>query len=160
VITTLHGDCREMLQTLPNQSVQCIVTSPPYYALRRYGADAREIGQEQTPAAYVAAMAAVFREARRVLRDDGTLWLNIGDSYAMDSKWGGASGAKNYTSAEGAMPRERRETGLGDKQLLGIPWRLAFGVGCLVSGPVRGALWLAAAALVLAVAVMGAEDGA
>lgn len=90
MITTLNGDCREMLQTLPVQSVQCVVTSPPYYGLRRYTDDPREIGQEATPALYVAALVEVFRQLRRVLRDDGTVWLNLGDSYA--GSWGNYGG--------------------------------------------------------------------
>lgn len=75
------GDCRELLAAMPDQSVNCVVTSPPYFGLRDYGHD-RQIGLEQTPDEYVAEMVAVFHEVRRVLRDDGTLWLNLGDSYA------------------------------------------------------------------------------
>ena len=81
MITLLTGDCRDQLATLPDRSVQTIVTSPPYYGLRKYTSDPREIGQEATPAAYVAALVAVFAACWRVLRDDGTLWLNLGDSY-------------------------------------------------------------------------------
>ena len=80
-VTVLHGDCRAVLPTLDAGSVQCCVTSPPYYGLRDYGV-AGQIGLEPTPDEYVAEMVAVFREVRRVLRDDGTLWLNIGDSYS------------------------------------------------------------------------------
>lgn len=76
----LHGDCRDTLTTLPDASVQCCVTSPPYWGLRDYGTEA-QIGMESTPDAYVAALVAVFREVRRVLKDDGVLWLNIGDCY-------------------------------------------------------------------------------
>lgn len=79
----LLGDCRSVLPTLPSQSVHCCVTSPPYFGLRDYGHDG-QIGLEPTPEAFVAEMVAVFREVRRVLRDDGTLWLNLGDSYAKD----------------------------------------------------------------------------
>lgn len=79
-VNILNGDCRDVLKTLPDQSVNCIVTSPPYFGLRDYGVDG-QIGLEQTPAGFVAELVAVFREARRVLRDDGTLWLNLGDSY-------------------------------------------------------------------------------
>ena len=85
----LIGDCRETLKTLPDASVNCCVTSPPYYGLRDYGVDG-QIGLEQTPEAYVAEMVAVFREVRRVLSDDGTLWLNLGDSYA--GSWGNMGG--------------------------------------------------------------------
>lgn len=98
----IHGDCREVLRTLPDASVHCCVTSPPYWGLRDYG-HAQQIGLEQTPDAYVAEMVAVFREVRRVLREDGTLWLNLGDSYAN-------SGAH----------------GLKAKDLVGMPWRVAF----------------------------------
>ena len=79
-VEIITGDCREVLATMPEASVNCIVTSPPYYGLRDYGHDG-QIGLEETPDEYVAQMVAVFREARRVLRDDGTLWLNIGDTY-------------------------------------------------------------------------------
>ena len=75
-----HGDCREVLLTLPDESVHCCVTSPPYFGLRDYG-HAGQIGLEQTPEAFVAELVAVFREVRRVLRDDGTFWLNLGDTY-------------------------------------------------------------------------------
>lgn len=126
MITLLTGDCRDVLSTLADRSVQCIVTSPPYYGLRRYDVQGQQIGLEPTPAEYVAALVAVFRACRRVLRDDGVLWVNLGDSYAMDSKWGGASGNKNYTSAAGDIPRDRRSSGLADKNLLGIPWKVAF----------------------------------
>ena len=83
-VRILHGDCRDVLKTLPDASVHCCVTSPPYFGLRDYGM-AEQIGLEQTPDAFVAELVAVFREVRRVLRDDGTLWLNLGDSYASTS---------------------------------------------------------------------------
>lgn len=78
------GDCLASLKTLPDNSIDCCVTSPPYYALRDYGCDG-QIGLEETPEAYIAKLTEVFSEVRRVLKPDGTLWLNIGDSY-----WGGA----------------------------------------------------------------------
>jgi DNA modification methylase len=77
----LVGDVREQLRTLPDRSVHCVVTSPPYFGLRDYG-HAGQIGLEASPNDYVAKMVEVFREVKRVLRDDGTLWLNLGDSYA------------------------------------------------------------------------------
>src|SRR6185312_15535063 len=80
-VTIRHGDCREVLRTLPDESVHCCVTSPPYFGLRDYGHDG-QIGLEPTPDEFVAALVAVFAEVRRVLRSDGTLWLNMGDSYA------------------------------------------------------------------------------
>ena len=79
-VRILAGDCRAILATLPDASVNCVVTSPPYFGLRDYGVDG-QIGLEHTPEAFVAELVAVFREVRRVLRDDGTLWLNLGDSY-------------------------------------------------------------------------------
>src|SRR5262245_15295086 len=97
VITLLHGDCRDVLTTLPEQCVQCVVTSPPYFQARDYGCDG-QIGLEETPAVYVDALLAVFRAVHRVLREDGCLWVNIGDCYAQDTKWGGRSGNKNTSS--------------------------------------------------------------
>src|SRR5690348_5785514 len=80
-VRILIGDCREKLRELPDASVHCCVTSPPYFGLRDYGVDG-QMGLEPTPDEFVAGMVEVFREVRRVLRDDGTLWLNIGDSYS------------------------------------------------------------------------------
>ena len=87
-----------------------------------------EIGKEKTPAEFVTALVAVFREVKRVLRDDGTLWLNIGDSYANDGKWGGSSGGKHARALHGntAIGRSKVQTGVKPKNLIGIPWRLAF----------------------------------
>ena len=131
------GDCREVLATLPDASVQTVVTSPPYYGLRSYLPEAHadkasEIGLEPSVDAYVAEMVAVFREVRRVLADDGTLWLNLGDSYAT-----GTAKPRNATTTKGAdVPAgwagrsqpERIGTpdGLKTKDLIGIPWRVAF----------------------------------
>lgn len=84
-VSIINGDCRDVLKTLPDESVHCVVTSPPYFGLRDYGVDG-QIGLEATPDAFVAEMVGVFREVRRVLRSDGTLWLNLGDSYA--GSWG------------------------------------------------------------------------
>jgi len=122
------GDCREVLKTLPDQSVNCCVTSPPYFGLRDYGHDG-QVGLEETPDAYVAEMVSVFREVNRVLRDDGTLWLNLGDSYANVGKWGGSSGGKHVKSLHGStgIGRGKRDyEDLKPKDLLGIPWRVAF----------------------------------
>ncbi len=121
----LQGDCIEQLRTLADESVQCCVTSPPYWGLRDYGV-AGQIGLEKTPQEYLEKMTAVFREVKRVLRKDGTCWVNLGDSYAQDGKWGGQSGNKNYTSAGGGYSRERKLTSLKPKDLIGIPWRVAF----------------------------------
>jgi DNA modification methylase len=122
----LCGDALTTLRTLPSESVHCIVTSPPYFGLRDYGV-AGQIGLEQMPEDYVTQLVAVFAEARRVLRTDGTLWLNIGDSYANDGKWGGASGGKHATGLHGAsgVGRNKRHTGLKPKDLCMIPARVA-----------------------------------
>lgn len=121
------GDCRDLLRQIPDATFHCCVTSPPYYGLRDYGVDG-QMGLEATPDAFVAGMVAVFREVRRVLRDDGTLWLNIGDSYANDGKWGGSTGGKHVAgvSGENGPGRRRTVTGLKPKDLIGIPWMLAF----------------------------------
>jgi len=126
-VSILTGDCRGVLRTLPDGSVHCCVTSPPYFGLRDYGV-AQQIGLEDTPDAYVEQMVAVFREVRRVLRDDGTLWINIGDSYANDGKWGGSSGGKHVSALHGntSIGRGKKHTGLKPKDLIGIPWRVAF----------------------------------
>lgn len=120
------GDCLDVLRTLPDESVQCCVTSPPYFGLRDYGV-AGQIGLEATPELFVAKMVEVFREVRRVLADDGTLWLNLGDSYANDAKWGGRTGGKHAKGlhAAGGLGREKRATGLPPKSLMLIPARVA-----------------------------------
>lgn len=128
----LVGDVRERLKELPDRSVHCCVTSPPYWGLRDYG-EAGQIGLEQSPEEYVAELVAVFREVWRVLRDDGTLWLNLGDSYAgsgkggnpPDSKWSGFVGNKSRESAAKAS-RPIIPSGLKPKDLVGIPFRVAF----------------------------------
>lgn len=126
-IRIIEGDCREVLATLPDASVHCCVTSPPYFGLRDYGVDG-QMGLEATPEAFIAGMVVVFREVRRVLRDDGTLWLNIGDSYATGSKWGGSTGGKAAKGIHGLGGGGRTKTnpGIPDKNLIGIPWMLAF----------------------------------
>jgi DNA modification methylase len=116
--------CEDMSE-IPDQSVQTCVTSPPYYGLRDYGIDG-QIGLEDTVEAYVARLVGVFRELRRVLRDDGTLWLNLGDSYASThSGPQGESGdraSRTFTASNAAgVPH-----GLKPKDLIGIPWRVAF----------------------------------
>lgn len=123
------GDCLSLLSLMPDQSVHCCVTSPPYFGLRDYGVDG-QIGLEETPEAYVARLVDVFREVRRVLRDDGTLWLNIGDSYASSST--GSLGSKitlggGQANQASALSRPNKTGfGLAQKQLIGIPWRVAF----------------------------------
>lgn len=120
------ADVLDGLRTLPDESVQCVVTSPPYFGLRDYGIHG-QLGLEKTPDAYITNMVAVFAEVRRVLRKDGTCWLNMGDSYANDGKWGGHTGGK-HAKALHASPigRNKRYTGLAPKDLIGVPWMLAF----------------------------------
>jgi DNA modification methylase len=176
----LIGNCLEVLRTLPDQSIDCCVTSPPFFGLRDYktgsweggdpvcthssgrgtnvrqtkhpnadnypasaphrGGDStkcgrcgairidEQIGLENTPAMYVEKLVKVFHEVRRVLKEDGTLWLNLGDSYSNDTKWGGASGGKHVKDLHGAtsIGRNRVTTGLKPKDMIGIPWRVAF----------------------------------
>lgn len=131
-ITTLVGDCRDVLKTLPDNSVNCVVTSPPYWNLRDYDTPG-QIGLENTPAEFIVELVKIFREIKRVLRPDGTCWVNLGDTYANDKKWGGSSGGKNLrenihkVGLPGAFPktRERKVSGITSKSLVGVPWRLA-----------------------------------
>ena len=117
------GDCLEALKMMPDQSVNCCVTSPPYYALRDYGVDG-QIGLEETPEQFIAKLVEVFREVRRVLRDDGTLWLNIGDSYA--SRNSGNNGYKDGRANRAERRTAGAPNGIKEKDLIGIPWMLAF----------------------------------
>ena len=122
------GDCIESMRRLPDQSVNCCVTSPPYFGLRDYGVDG-QIGLEQTPDQYVAKLVEVFREVRRVLRDDGTLWLNIGDSYNAhpgQRKETDKAGGKQQTVRGSTAAPSRSVSGCKPKDLIGIPWMLAF----------------------------------
>jgi site-specific DNA-methyltransferase (adenine-specific) len=125
------GDCLASLRQLPDRSINCCVTSPPYYGLRDYGVDG-QIGLEETPDAYVARLVEVFREVRRALTDDGTLWLNIGDSYANNGASGpqGKSGQRadrTFTAENlGAGRKGIVPQGCKPKDLIGIPWMLAF----------------------------------
>jgi DNA modification methylase len=132
----IAGDCIEGLRTLPDASVHCCVTSPPYWGLRDYGHDG-QIGLESTPDAYVARMVEVFREVRRVLREDGTAWVNLGDSYATGAgsyrnpgsdvspiaHGGKQAYTKDYARSQ---PNRMPIPGLKPKDLVGIPWRVAF----------------------------------
>lgn len=126
---TLCGDALTILRTLPAESVHTCVTSPPYFGLRKYLKDGqedadKEIGTEDTPASYVARLVQVFAEVRRVLRDDGTLWLNLGDSYSSGKMKtpDNANGDLMFNDTQSSS----RAPGLPPKNLLGIPWRVAF----------------------------------
>ena len=122
----LCGDALEMLRTLPDNSVHCCITSPPYYALRDYGAEG-QIGREDTPAQYVARLTDVFSEVRRVLRPGGTLWLNIADTYAAKGKPGESMDPKYPKGRTGQMAEiNRKVEGCKAKDMIGIPWMLAF----------------------------------
>ena len=122
-VTLHHGDALEVARTLPDGAADCIVTSPPYFGLRDYGIDG-QYGLESSPCEYVETMRALFSELRRVLADDGTLWLNIGDSYSGGLRgtyddFGGKTGGRGVN-------KSRPMSGLPGKNLLGIPWRVAF----------------------------------
>ena len=122
-VTLHHGDALEVLRSLPDASVECCVTSPPYFGLRDYG-EPGQYGLEDSPAAYVETMRDVFAEVRRVLTSDGTLWLNLGDSYSGGARStydvdNGKTGGRGHSVT-------RPQTALPSKNLLGIPWRVAF----------------------------------
>lgn len=137
----LVGDALGQLRTLPDRSVRCCVTSPPYWGLRDYGVPG-QLGLEPTPEQFVDNLVAIFREVRRVLADDGTLWLNLGDSYAPSGSNKGqvvdsmrkptvrsaehdpASGKQGYL--QGTAVRPALPPGLKPKDLVGVPWRVAF----------------------------------
>lgn len=134
------GDCREQLKKLPSESVDCCVTSPPYYGLRDYGVDG-QLGLEPSPEEYVAKLVEVFREVRRVLKLEGTLWLNLGDSYwnstfrreCSSDGWANKGDesydkyfAKNGGGVSGGKRRSIKHYELKEKDLIGIPWMVAF----------------------------------
>jgi len=138
--TLLQGHCLEVLRTLPTESVQTCITSPPYFGLRDYGCDG-QIGLESTPDSFVASLVDVFAEVHRVLKKDGTLWLNLGDSYAAqrsgtsmpaETLAGGVGGKgdkaahRGHDGAAGHAHRNASNIGLKHKDLIGIPWRVAF----------------------------------
>jgi DNA modification methylase len=124
------GDCRQLMREMPDESVQCCVTSPPYFGLRDYGHPG-QIGQEETPESFVSAMVDVFREVRRVLKADGTCWLNLGDSYNAAGRTGHGTriSCKQGTNRAGATKADNCRPSVADlkpKDLIGIPWRVAF----------------------------------
>ena len=121
------GDCREVLDALTEHSVQCVVTSPPYWGQRDYGTAQKGIGLEADVTEWVDSIVQVFQKVRRVLRDDGTVWLNLGDKYAGS---GGAGGDYNpgglKDGVTGGPVASTRQSGLKQKDLMGLPWRVAF----------------------------------
>ena len=127
----LFGDCRQTLKEFDERPRMC-VTSPPYYGLRNYGGEEKQIGQEQSPEEYIKNLVEVFREVRNVLTDDGTLWLNVGDSYYNYRPGRGQRLSKQTVSnTKQDLPdvcprRGNRLRGLKEKDLIGIPWMLAF----------------------------------
>jgi len=127
--TILYGDCRKILSQFDEKS-RCCITSPPYYGLRDYGGESNQIGQEQSPEEYIQEMVKVFRKVRDCLTDDGTLWLNIGDSYYNYRKDGcipKQTCASNRQDLPKTTPRRSNKlVGYKDKDLIGIPWMLAF----------------------------------
>lgn len=137
-ITLHHGDALEVLRQIPAASVDCCVTSPPYFGLRDYG-DPKQYGMEATPADYVERLCDLFGEIHRVLVDDGTVWLNIGDSYAAKARGSDAGWARSRLNNPGRLQKSQaaalrrtgerhrgKAAGISEKNLLGIPWRTAF----------------------------------
>ena len=132
--TVLCGDAIQVLQTLPEKTVHTCVTSPPYYGLRDYGMP-EQIGLEESPQDYIAKLTAVFREVRRVLRDDGTLWVNIADSYAGSGKGAWSKPSSARPSSKQSYPYEADNPAanipttwenIKAKDMIGVPWALAF----------------------------------
>ncbi len=122
----INRDALFALKELPDESVHCAVTSPPYYALRDYGLDA-QIGREDTPEQYIERLTEVFHELKRVLRSDGTFWLNIADTYCGTGSKGGCTDPKNPKGRNGqSVSIARKAAGCKQKDLIGIPWLLAF----------------------------------
>ena len=127
----LTGNCLQLINELDENIIQTIVTSPPYWGLRDYEGEERQLGQEETPEEYVTTMVAFFSLCKRVLKDDGTLWLNIGDTYfgAKGGHWDGGNSitndatGSNYRMSRKAPPKHKR---LKTKDLCGVPWMLAF----------------------------------
>jgi DNA modification methylase len=124
----IQGDCRESLKSLPEDSVNCCVTSPPYFGLRSYGGGGDEIGIEDRVEDYIQSLIDVFREVRRILRPDGTLWLNLGDSYIAQYN---VPPPPQTIGGQRGMPSDfipgnrKKQKGLKHKDLIGIPWRVA-----------------------------------
>ena len=128
-IKVLNGDCLEVLDQLTEKSVDTCITSPPYYGLRNYEREG-QIGLEETPEEYVEKMVEVFRKVRRVLKDEGTVWLNLGDSYASNHYTGARDSDTGWKHGELSQGYQARAGGAGGvfkvKDLMGIPWMVAF----------------------------------
>ena len=131
MVNTIHNEnAFETVSKMDDKSINCVVTSPPYYGLRDYGHD-DQIGLEETPQEYVEKLVSLFRDIRRVLTDDGTVWLNLGDSYATQHEHGTTDAKKGWKSGKLGGERQRHHArangcGLPSKNLIGIPWRVAF----------------------------------
>lgn len=125
----IHGDCRDVLLTLEKESIQCCVTSPPYWGLRDYDHPG-QIGAEQSPDEYVANLVSVFQDVRQVLRNDGTVWLNVGDGYARNGGTGGHGPNAIVGNTKKLIQKRNCKVpevwGLKDRDLMGLPWRVAF----------------------------------
>ena len=118
MIEYLQGDCRQVLKTLDEKSIHCCVTSPPYWGLRDYGVDG-QLGMEKTPEEFVSNLVDVFREVKRVLRDDGTLWLNLGDSYCGTGNKGDSKDPKHPEGRSGQrIALNNKINGLKPKDLV------------------------------------------
>lgn len=125
MIEIVHGDCRSKLKEMSTESVNCCVTSPPYFGLRDYNVDG-QIGLEHLPKDYVKELVDVFREVRRVLKNDGTLWLVMGDSWASTAQGTFNAPQKIAGSNANVYANFRPKVGLPPKNMIGIPWRVAF----------------------------------
>jgi DNA modification methylase len=125
MIEVIKGDCIESLKKLEDESINTCITSPPYWGLRDYNGEEKQLGLEDTPEEFVENLVKVFREVRRVLRDDGTVWLNLGDSYSS----GGRTTTTNQSlrgDKDYGVTRPKPSKGIKPKDLVGIPWRVAF----------------------------------
>lgn len=134
MVTLHHGDAETVAATLEPRSVQTIVTSPPYFGLRDYG-EAGQLGAESSVTEYVENLVVLFRALRKVLADDGTLWLNLGDSYAgagygnhdiNGDRWKAEATLDKRTNRQQTLKKALEREGIGPKNLIGIPWRVAF----------------------------------
>ena len=123
MIKILQGNCLDVLKDLPEQSVNTCITSPPYWGLRDYQEE-EQLGLEDTPEEFVESLVKVFREVKRVLRDDGTVWLNLGDTYSA-TRWSNTPSTTGISQSHSDIVLQKK-TKLPDKNLVGIPWRVAF----------------------------------